>query len=471
MFAAHVRITLGVLRNGPAADVSRTARESSLNPRYYFSGVRYAADLDGVPTAGARVPSCPTAVLLEAQVRCAFSTIVEAEVLAAQNAHDAAAGAFDPDPVRAAAIASAANRLEAIAIGSVDTALVLSYRIVDGDLRNTESNEAKLDVIPPAAVADDAALRALTETVTSGWSIQLASGNDATAATAEELVMINMAPLTTVEVDLAYAFMVMGQAAPVRAGAQLLETGHHYLSDADASARCRAIEREVTNTLASDARNLWRANIELFRNAIWHAAPHRVTTAVLEGFAEDPDMPDRLNATGFGSMAVGLPALEDLFARAKAYLAVYDHIAQTAAAHGHTITLNDLKATVTALTNLNRRGQLTGNKPVLPGSPETAWPPNCDTRAKALKLYLEPATAKAEPVAAWMFGFYKEICSRAGIRATSPEGSLLRAYSLKRAVSNFVGEANRAQEMYAARARYIRTKAEEGELETYSGSA
>jgi len=469
VFAAHVRITLGVLRNGSPADVVRTARESSLASKYHYSGVRYADVLAG--DANAYAPACPSPVLLEAQVRAAFSTIVEADLAAAQAAHDPATGVFDAAASRASATANPANRLEAIALGSVTTALVFCYKLTQADLIDTESIPAKLSVTAPASAADAAGYAALLAMVSAGWTVALASGHDLATATEAELVMLNMPGLSAVEVDLAYAMMSMGQAAPVRSGAQLFIDGHHYLSDPNSSARHRAIEREVFGRCSSECVNVWKANTMLIRNCVWHASCHSVKADILQGFAEDADMPARLDATGYGSMSIGLPAQEDLFNRANSYLAVHTHVAQTAAAHEHVITLDRLRATVQALQSIARRGTLTGIRPALPGIPAGPWPPGCDTRAKALKLYLEPALADAEPVAAWMFGFFREICSRAGIRSNSPEGSLLRSYSLKRAVGNFLGESNRAQEMFAARARFVRAQAEEGHLEKYVGHA
>jgi hypothetical protein len=263
----------------------------------------------------------------------------------------------------------------------------------------------------------------------------------------------------------------MGQVAPVRAGAQLFEDGHHYHSDGDGSARHRAIEKEVLGRITDPAKNLWRANTMLLRNAIWHAGIHFVSADLLQTWAEDNDMPERLDATGYGSMSVGLPAQEDLFRRAGSYVAVKNQVLQTATAQGHVLSLKILEDTVTALAALPRRGGLPLNRPDLPGNAAGPWPAGCDTRAKALKLFLLPVLNTAEPVAAWMFGFYREICARAGIRASSQEGSLLRSHSLKKAVSNYLGEANRATEMYSAYARYIRAEGEKGNLEKYSGSA
>lgn len=473
VFAAHTPIYLGLLRNGPASDVVRTSRESSLAAKYYFRGTRYFAALRG--DAATRRPNCPIPVLLEAEVRCAFSTLVEADVDNARSAHVAAAvaggPAFDADAARATAAAKPGLRLEAIALGSVHTSLVISFEVTQVDLRESEVGQRKLRVTAPAAAPDQLAYFAYLQDPTHGWTIVLDSNHAAAAATPEELVMLNMAALTADEVELAYAFVSMGQAAPVRAGAQLFTDAHHYHSDANSSTRHRAIELEVIGRLGSAASNIWRANIMMFRNAIWHAGIHFVREGLLQDWAEDLDMPERLDATGYGSMSVGLPAQEDLFNRAGSYTAVYNQVVQTATAHGHAISVVKMTKTVQALGLLPRRGALPAQRPELPDQPAAPWPNGCDTRAKALKLFLEPALDRAEPVAAWMFGFYREICSRSGIRASSPEGSLLRSYSLKRAVANFLGEANRAQEMYSARARYIRTQAEEGNLENYQGSA
>jgi len=475
VFANHTSITLGSLRNGAAANVARTARDSSLAVKYHYTAIRWDAAFSG-NAANLQVP-CPDTVLFEANTREAFRTLVEASVEADRTTHAAnttqGAAIFDADVSRTAARASATNRLEAIALGAVRTSLVKSYHVVNADLRATESGPAILRVTAPAAAANDVDYATRMRSTTHDWEIGLVSGNGGTTMTDAEETCMTMTPLTAAEVDLAFALMSMGQVAPVRAGAQLFEDGHHYHSDGTSSARHVAIEREVLGKLTTDGRTIWKANTMLLRNVVWHASIHPIDSNVLIGLAEDADMPDRLDATGYGSFSVGLPAQEDLFNRAGSYIAVYNQVNQTATAHNHTISIAKLSATATALfaVGRGRGGTLPTLRPALPDLPEAAWPAGCDTRAKALKMFLEPALDAAEPVAAWMFGYYKEICSRTGIRTGTQEGSLLRSYSLKRAVANFLGEANRAQEMYSARARYIRTQSEAGALETYTGSA
>jgi hypothetical protein len=238
VFAQLTAVRAGVLRNGPASDVVRTARESSVAPKYHFQGLRHASSFDG--NTASRDSALPVAILIDAQFRAALGRIVEQQVADAEAAHTAAAkagagattggaaaaAAFDKDTAWAAAAASPGNRLEAIALGSVHAALVKSYVLVEGDLVATEVRPAVLTATPPAAATDATTFAAQEASINAGWAISLASGSNATGATRAELVMLNAAGLTALEAELAYALFSMGQAAPVRAGAQLFIDGH-----------------------------------------------------------------------------------------------------------------------------------------------------------------------------------------------------------------------------------------------------
>lgn len=478
VFGNHAPVSLGRLRNGAASAVTRTARESSISAKYFYNGVRYREEIGG--DASAFRTACPAIVLFEAQFRNTLYAIIEAAVEEGKAAHKAAQAAggptggnpFDEAAARAQASASANNRLEAIAIGAARTSAVLSFEITAADLRATESSDCVFNVVAPAAYASEVAYLAAARTATAGWTVKLARNTTGSPATAAEKAALGAKALTADECDLAFAMMAIGQVSPVRAGAQLFTDGHHYLSDPAASARHRAIETEVMGGVSQGAKNLWTGNIMLLRNAVWHAAIHPIETGVLQSFAEDPNMPARLENTKFGSFSVGLPAQEDLFRRAGSYLAVLKQVGTTAADHGHEVSLDELRQTVIALGNIGRAGaSLPTNRPDLPGIPGGAWPNGCDTRAKVLRLYLEPALDKAEPVAAWLFGYYKSICERGGIRANSQEGSLLRSYSLKRAVTNHLAEAVRAQEMFSAVQRNLKAQGDEGKLSLYTGHA
>lgn len=514
VYTTHTPINLSSIRNGVVADITRTSRESSIAAKYYYNGIRWAANLAGDPAA--RITPCPATVVFEAQFRSALSCIVEATVAEAGRAHaalaanvalaanaaaaanapanvanqapagqgGAAAGAgaggaqvaaapggaaqaaFDADAARGAARNVPANRLEAIALGAVRTSLVLGYNIADVDLRATERQLCNLELIAPAAAADADAYGVLMRDITRGWSIR----TTANAPAAEVATMRDAPILSQAEAELAFALMSLGMAAPVRAGAQLFVDGHHYLSNAESTARHRAIEKEVFAHVSQPARDIWKANEQLFRNAVWHASIHSVSDVVLEQFAEDREICEKLMKTGYGSMAVGLPAKEDLIRRAEAYMTVYNQIIQTATAHGHTLNVTALRNRILTITNLPMRGVLQGAAPAELGLPQNVWPAEINSRAKAVKAYLEPMLNRAEPIVAWMFGFYKSICDDADIRPTSAEGSLLRSYSLRRAMQNYLGESNRAQTMYAARMKFLKAQASEGRLEVYNAT-
>lgn len=475
VFANVLRVVAGNLRNGDPATIARTARASSIPAKYYWNAPVWSNAFNGNPAN--REAPLPAGVLIDACIRSAFGRLVQESVRDAETAHilanagNAAAPAFVPGPIRDAARANPALRVEAILIGGARAAAIYSYAITQADLIATESRPAILAFDPPGAVVDDDAYAHALENPTAGWSVRLASGNAANNVAAEEADVIAFPGLSVAEFGLAFAAFSIGQASPVRAGAQLYMDGHHYHSDESSSARHRAIETEVLGKSDAEARALWTANRQMARNAVWHAAIHPIIPGVLQAFAEDGMIVERLNATGFGSMSVGLPAQEDLFRRAGSYTAVLDSVRPVLARHGHDVKLARLEAAVTALQSLPRTGALPATRPALPDQPAAAWPAGCVTRAQALNLFLLPYLTAAEPVAAWLFGFYSEICANAGIRRNTQEGSLLRSYSLRRAQANHVAQFNEAQNMYRQRARMVRAAADAGQVETYVAEA
>jgi len=473
VFANHVSIVAGFLRNGPAAAVVRTARESAIAPKYHWNCPTYDAAYEGANG----IAKLPVSILIDVCCRSAFVQIVQQRVVDAEAAHNVAnAGAavpavFDEDPVWTTATGDPTARLEAISIGSARAAAIVSFRIQPNDLVATETVAPIFVMVAPAAENDADRYRALIATATAGWRASLASGHARNAATKAEEVTFTFVPMTADESDLAFRLFSLGQAAPVRAGAQIFTDGHHYHGDETSSARHRAIENEVFTAASPSVALIWSANRQVIRNAVWHAAIHPINMTILQGFAEDPTVTDRLNATGYGSMSVGLPAQEDLFKRAAAYKAVLNAVGPVLTRHGHTVSMPNLNAAVTTLGGLPRLGALPANRPALPGLPEAAWPANCTTRANALNLFLTPYLEAAEPIAAWLYGFFTEICSDAQIRRNSAEGSLLRSYALRRAMANNIASVNEAQAMYRARARFVRVEAEKGNLETFQATA
>lgn len=461
VFANHTPITLGILRNGKPEDVQRSVRDSSIAEKHFFAGVRSTNKLTGNPTT--RNPPCPVGVILEAQIRSAFCQLVHGGVESAKSAAKISGATIVDATVRDDIANLPATRLEAIALGAVHTALVCSYALCDTDLRGAETHAAYFTLKAPTACVDDAAYNKAIASSTGGWKIDAVAAGDITDKGAK------MAALTSDEVELAFALLVIGQASPVRAGVQLFEDGHHYHSSSNR--RHSAIEDEVFNGVSAGAKQIWSGNLMLMRNAVWHAAIHPVAVGVLQALACDPEMPARLNATGFGTFALGLPAMEGEFKRAEAYFALHGKVSTIASAHGHTVSLEKLRETYVALVDIGRNGTFPALRPALPGLPSAPWPTGCDSRAKAIQLYMEPALEAAEPVVAWMFGYYSEICERSSIRRSSAAGSLLRSFALMRANGNHLGEGASAREMYATRARHIRNAATEGRLETYTGEA
>ena len=102
-----------------------------------------------------------------------------------------------------------------------------------------------------------------------------------------------MPALTDEEWAIAYAVFVLAKTAPVLAGCQLLENGHHYLS---------------SNTSATQAVE----QPTLVKDLVWHKAPHPVRAGVLAAFAVDKNVKARMVAAGMGSAGVRLPYVESV---------------------------------------------------------------------------------------------------------------------------------------------------------------
>lgn len=281
---------------------------------------------------------------------------------------------------------------------------------------------------------------------------------------------MGMTPLTAAEAEVAFYALAMGQSAPLRAGAQLYIDGHHYHSNPEASRRHAATEREVLGTATADASGLWRSNIGLFRDVIWHASVHPLEESRLTRWAEDPHIIELLAQTGYGTMSIGLPAVEDVVRRGDAYIALITAIAPSLAGAGHVLTTTNLTSTLAMIKKLPRHGNLSGRRPAFAGNPEGAWPTEVTTRADAITAYLEPVLRDAEPSIAWVYGYYSASLGGGGAVQAAGQSTLLDSYALRRAAGNYAASTLSGQTAWATRMRYVRNEADEGRLERYTAA-
>lgn len=463
-------IDVGNLRNGVVGYIAKCQREASI-PRCFFWGSPRHHDQWAGDAAGFHA-SLPGGFLIDVCVRSVFGQIVGDAVAVAQAANAAAAApAFNADAARDAAAGLAANRSTAIVLGAARAAVTKSYGIREDDLIPTERAGAIFEFVRPAAAADEAAYRARMETARHGWRARISSGRPLAAANPAEHAAMTMAPMTAPENEYAHMVYMIAIGSVTRAGSMLLTEDHHYSSATDKRRRHAAIESEVIGKFPATPVATFRAAGMDAKDLIWHKSVHPIATSLLTALAQAGDSAAKLGeeGAGFGSMTVGLPAEEDTINRAGSYLALLDTVGPMLANAGHTVALPGVVAAL-AFTRNAPRVALPANIPLSAILAPHVTDINIRSRRDAAKKVLLPMLDKAAPVAAWMFGYYRAIAEDMGIRANTPEGSLLRSYSLRKAMESNLPMASDAQEKHRLRKRAMRQAAEEGNLETINYS-
>jgi hypothetical protein len=320
---------------------------------------------------------------------------------------------------------------------------------------------ALYDLNAPAALGDQAAYNAALATKTAGWTANLSSGNTAGGMTEEERTAQEMDRLTDVEREVSANFFILGTAAPPRAGAVHIKTTHHYLSDTDNRRRHLACEKQVRAAESPDARSWMAQDATIWRDMLWHKSIHPIKVEVLENLAASPTTAERLEASGYGAFAVGIPAQENFIARAGSYVAVrnatFDNI-RASQSHVDFPKLMRMYAVFETMPR-NIAGTVIAE---WPGKPAGMPPATVTTRKDAVMLWLKPELESCAARSAWMFGWYREVCSRLSIRTNSQEGSLLRSYSLRKAMETHMPMAAEGQNAYTAYVRSMRVAVDDG---------
>lgn len=340
-----------------------------------------------------------------------FAVKVVDAIIRAQYAQILAAGA---------AMAGEAERRDArtkaIILGSVRAGAAASYRLTQTDLNATEVVAAGTSITHTDAGG----------TVTAG----------AGTASPKHAVALGMDPLSAVEVKVVGTLVFLGMAVPVLQGISLVLSGHHYLPTTKNT--FAGMKRQALQVGGAEV-TAWVESVgEVFDDMAFHKACHPISPPRKRSWAKSTDLAVRLTASGHGAAAIRLPALPSEAQGGKAALAVIKKASPVVLGMGHTITWALGTRLITAV--------------------ETA----AEGREER-----EATTA----VRSWMDANASQIAFCAGIVQTLAEAgtgaqeTTLRAFSMKKVMSEQMASTVRGNTYCRAYNTRMRTSAEAGTFE------
>jgi len=307
-------------------------------------------------------------------------------------------------------------RTKALILGAVRAGAAAAYRLAPADMNATEVVGAGTTITHNGNGA----------TVTAG----------AGTAAPKHAVALAMDPLTAVEVKVAGTLVFLGMAVPALQGISLVLSGHHYLPTTKNT--FTGMKRQALQVGGTDVTAWVEAVGEMFDDMAFHKSCHPVSPPRKRSWAKDTELAVRLTASGHGAAAIRLPALPSDAQGGKAALAVIKKASPVILGMGHTITWEHGTSRITAV------------EVAAEGRTELA------------------ATAA---VRAWLDANASQIAFCAGIVQTLAEAgtgqqeTTLRAYSMKKIMSEQVASTVRGNTYCRAYNTRMRTAAESGTFE------
>lgn len=207
-------------------------------------------------------------------------------------------------------------RTKAIILGAVRAGAAAAYRLVPNDMNAMEVVGSGTSITHHEIGA----------TVTAG---------NGTAAP-KHAVALSMAALTALEVKVVGTLLYLGMAVPAMQGISLVISGHHYLpttKNTFAGMKRQALQVGGTEVTA------WAETVgEVFDDMAFHKACHPISPPRKRSWAKSTDLAVRLTASGHGAAAIRLPALPSDAQGGKAALAVIKKAAPVIQGMGHTVS-------------------------------------------------------------------------------------------------------------------------------------
>jgi hypothetical protein len=255
-----------------------------------------------------------------------------------------------------------------------------------------------------------------------------------TTASANHAVAQTMDDITSAEVDVINMLLYLGDAIPVMQGNSLALTGHHFLPTTRNI--FAGMKRQAMQTGGTAVTAWVDALGDKFDDMAFHKACHPILPSLKRGWAKSSAMASRLAASGHGAAAIRLPAMPSDAQAGKASMAVVTKAAPVIKGMGHTVKWDNISGLIRAV-------EAAPEGPLERGAVDAvrAW------------------YSASLPTIAFCAGIVQYIKDQSG----TPGESTLRAFSVRKAMSEHTSEVNRGMTYARAHFSRVRDLAEKGE--------
>lgn len=403
-----IRVVVPNLRNGDVAQIEQAAPRASIPMAFKWAHIK---NLDSAH-----------------YVEC-VDDVIRAQY--AQLLSDAGANATDTDKANA--------RLKAIVLGSIRAAAAASFQLAPADFNRAELAGTGSEWFPatearPAIPGDPNADPPVPDTPAVPAR---PSGVRSIPGTANpnHAVATSMTALTPAEVVVVNTLLYLGFSVPAMQGVSLTLSGHHYLPTTRNV--FAGMKRQALQAGGTDVTNWVEARADDFDDWAFHKACHPILPPLKRGWAKSSITGARLVASGHGAAAIRIPALPSDAQAGKAGLAVLSKASPVIRGMGHSISWTD-----------------------------------AEERIKAAEVAPEGNAERAavDAIRAWYAAHMDEIAFCAGIVRHLSESlgttqeTTLRAFSIKKAMSDNTASVNRGVTYCRAFLSRSREAAERGEF-------
>lgn len=224
--------------------------------------------------------------------------------------------AANPDAAQANVMAT--NRSAAIVIGSIRAGAAGAWNLAPADMNREE--------VSGSGTEYTAVLNSEVGHVDRGAGT---AGGNYTIAT-------SMQAITPAEVNVVNVLIYLGMAVPVMQGISLVLTGHHYLPTT--KNHFMGMKRQTLQAGGDEVAAWVEALGDNFDDWAFHKSCHPISPPVKRSWAKNPDVAARMTASGHTAAAIRIPALPSDAQGAKAVLAVMMKAAPVIQGMDHHIT-------------------------------------------------------------------------------------------------------------------------------------